>query len=451
MRVLILICRILVGSLFIVSGLIKANDPLGFSYKLEEYFAESALGMPFLEPFALALAILACTAEVVLGFALLFGGRMKLATVAILGLTLFFGWLTAYTATCDPHGTYMATLENGTTEERSVTCVTDCGCFGDAMKGSIGRSLTPWESFSKDAILFVFLLPVLFAAFRRKDTGWNTAADDKVLLPGGLLLVAVWCWVFTWWGPLWITLIGFAGYLLIKRFIHGTKAEWTTAGWATVISLVFIYWCYAHLPVRDYRPYAVGNNLLELQKSEPAKNQIFMSYKNRASGAVKEYDTAGPYPWADTLNYEEVKNSMRIVELKAGKPSPIADFRFWDRDGYDQVAQDILTADQPVLLLMVYNVEKTDTSNMPAIAKLAADAQAKGWYVYGMSSNGWDAIEQFRHDHQLNFDFTQGDEKVIKTTVRANPGIVLLNGGKVKGIWHGNDAPTIEEAEGRVK
>ena len=59
MRILILICRILVGSLFIVSGLIKANDPLGFSYKLEEYFAESALNMPGLMPYALGLAVLA--------------------------------------------------------------------------------------------------------------------------------------------------------------------------------------------------------------------------------------------------------------------------------------------------------------------------------------------------------------------------------------------------------
>ncbi|HRH39779.1 MAG TPA: DoxX family protein [Flavobacteriales bacterium] len=139
MRALILFCRLIVGSLFIVSGLIKANDPLGFSYKLEEYFAESALNMPFFEPWALGLAILACTAEIVLGFAILFGGRMKVATIAILGLTLFFGWLTAYTATCDPQATYTV-MENGVAVEHSVTCVTDCGCFGDADDGSCGAA-----------------------------------------------------------------------------------------------------------------------------------------------------------------------------------------------------------------------------------------------------------------------------------------------------------------------
>ncbi len=84
MRILILVSRLIVGSLFIVSGLIKANDPLGFSYKLEEYFAESALDLMWLEPWALTLAILACLAEVVLGFAVLFGGRMKITTWALL-------------------------------------------------------------------------------------------------------------------------------------------------------------------------------------------------------------------------------------------------------------------------------------------------------------------------------------------------------------------------------
>ena len=111
MRYFLILCRILVGATFIVSGLVKANDPLGFSYKLEEYFAESALNWPALEPWSLALAMLACLGEVVLGFAILVGGRMRLATTATLVLTLFFGWLTAYTDTCDPQGKYEVIVE----------------------------------------------------------------------------------------------------------------------------------------------------------------------------------------------------------------------------------------------------------------------------------------------------------------------------------------------------
>ncbi|MFT3885923.1 MAG: DoxX family protein [Flavobacteriales bacterium] len=148
MRILLIICRILVGATFIISGLVKANDPLGFSYKLEEYFAPNALGWTAFEPWSLALAVLVCLGEVVLGFAILVGGRMRLATAATLVLAVFFGWLTYYTADCNKRQeagekmTYVATDEkgdpvlgpDGKPVEKDRVCVTDCGCFGDAMK-----------------------------------------------------------------------------------------------------------------------------------------------------------------------------------------------------------------------------------------------------------------------------------------------------------------------------
>ncbi|MBK6882297.1 MAG: DoxX family protein [Flavobacteriales bacterium] len=446
MRTLLHICRLLVGSLFIVSGLIKANDPLGFSYKLEEYFAESALDLPFLEPFALALAVLACLSEVVLGFAVLFGGRMKLATWALLILTLFFGWLTSYTATCDPDGVYTV-MVNGQEVERTVTCVTDCGCFGDAMKGSIGRSLTPWERFSKDMILLVFILPIFL--FRNRIE-WNSKADDMILLPVGLALVAGWSWVFTWMGPVWFTVIGFAGYLLIKRFMQGAKAEWVSAAWIGAITLVFAWINYAHLPMRDYRPYAVDKSISEqMRNSKPPVNKTYVSYRNKTTGEVTEYDSSGPYPWDDD-NFENVPNSTRIVELDPGVPSQVQDFRLTDVDGNDLTAS-ILDEPSPVLLVMLYNVETTEKDGLSAIKALVDEAYKKGWYVYGVAANDFSAIEEFRHAEQLPFDFVQCDEKTIKTVVRSNPGVLLLQEGTVRGKWHWNDVPSFAEAEVGLK
>jgi uncharacterized membrane protein YphA (DoxX/SURF4 family) len=449
MRILLLICRLIVGSLFIVSGLIKANDPLGFSYKLEEYFAESALNLPFLEPYSLGLAVLACVAEIVLGFAVLFGGRMKLASVSLVILTVFFGWLTMYTAQCDPQGTYTV-MVNGVEETRGVTCVTDCGCFGDAMKGSVGRSLTPWESFTKDAILFVFIVPITIAAFSRKGIQWNTVQDDRVLLTGGLLLIALWSWIFTWGGPVWFAVIGYLGYFAIKGWMQGTKAEWAAAIWIAVLSLVFTWYAYAHLPFRDYRPYAEGNSIKE-QKAmgKPPVNQTFVSYRNKTTGEVTEYDSSKPYPWDDP-NMENVPNSTRVVEIEAGIASPVQDFVLTNRDGYE-ATDDIVNEAGPVLLVMMYNVKKTPTDLIPAIAKLTADASAQGWYVYGVSASPWEDIEEVRHANQLAFEFLQADEKVIKTTIRANPGIMLLQDGTVRGLWHGNDTPVFEEAKAELK
>src|SRR5258708_40009978 len=83
--------RIIVGLLFIFSGLIKANDPLGFSYKLEEYF--EVFHIMFLNSFALTMALLLCTLEMLLGFALLIGVRAVKGAWRLVLLIIFFGFL----------------------------------------------------------------------------------------------------------------------------------------------------------------------------------------------------------------------------------------------------------------------------------------------------------------------------------------------------------------------
>lgn len=451
MRTLLLVSRLIVGSTFIVSGLVKANDPLGFSYKLEEYFAESALGLPGLMPWSLTLAILACVAEVVLGFAVLVGGRMKLATAALLALTLFFGWLTAFTGRCNDLAaaktpmTYTV-LVDGQPEARERTCVNDCGCFGDAMRGSVGRSLTPWESFAKDAILFVFILPLFITAWRR-GIPWNGTAEDLVYLPFGLALVAVWSWVFTWWGPVWITGVGMLGYLLIKTRFKGPAAEWTTAGWVSLVSLALVFYALEYLPPRDYRPFAVGSDISAKRVGVPPTQRIFMLYRDKRTNAVNKYDANGAYPWDDEENFEYVDREVEVLD--PGMPAPIPDFILTDQDGEDRTAE-VLEAETPVVLLMMYDLTTARTSRLPRIKALVDAAQAQGWGVFGITRSTYQEVAEFKHQHQLPVDFFQCDEKTIKMAVRANPGILLLKQGVVMGKWHGNTTPTFEEAMSRL-
>lgn len=122
--------RIFVGVLFIFSGLIKANDPLGFGYKLQEYF--DVFHMPWLSPFATGIAIFLCILEIVLGALLLFGFWSRKVTAGLLGIIIFFTFLTFVSAV--------------------FKVVTSCGCFGDAIP------LTPWQSFSKDLVLLVLII-----------------------------------------------------------------------------------------------------------------------------------------------------------------------------------------------------------------------------------------------------------------------------------------------------
>lgn len=159
--------RIFVGVLFIISGLIKLNDPVGFSYKLAEYFSEPVFNMPFLEPFALGLAIFLVILEVVLGVMLLVGYRATLTIWALLLLIVFFTFLTFYSAYFD--------------------VVKDCGCFGDALH------LTPWQSFTKDVVLLFFIL-ILFINQKLIKPLFATPKTNFAVYASVLLcsLMAVW-------------------------------------------------------------------------------------------------------------------------------------------------------------------------------------------------------------------------------------------------------------------
>jgi peroxiredoxin len=290
----------------------------------------------------------------------------------------------------------------------------------------------------------VFIIPMFI--FRNR-IGWNTKGDDLVLLPGGLVLVAIWSWIFTWSGPVWFTLVGYAGYLLIKRYVKGINAEWATAGWIAVITLLFTWYAYTYLPPRDYRPYAEGRNIPEQKvMGRPPVQEIYMLYRNKTTGQVEEFNASGAYPWDDD-NYEYV--DRRIVEVEPGIISPVQDFILSDIDGYD-MTDDLLNEPTPVILVMMYNVATANTGCMDEIRSLAEVASANGWYVYGVSSSPFTRIEEVRHEHQLPFDFVQADEKVIKTAIRSNPGIMLMQQGTVLGNWSCAATPSFEEARQRI-
>ncbi len=154
--------RIFVGLLFIFSGLIKINDPLGFSYKLEEYF--EIFHITFLNGLALSIAILLCSLEIILGFALLIGVRAVKVAWGLLLLIIFFAFLTFYSA-------YFKVVQS-------------CGCFGDAIP------LTPWQSFSKDLFLLLLIL-VLFFNRRKIQPLFTSKTGDQLLVAATIVSVGI--------------------------------------------------------------------------------------------------------------------------------------------------------------------------------------------------------------------------------------------------------------------
>ncbi len=172
------IARWVVGWLFIFSGLIKINDPVGTQIKLEEYFEVFAKDVPFMHgffmafvPFTMAMSILFCASEVILGVSLLARFRPKTTSWLLLLLIAFFSFLTFYSAYFDK--------------------VTDCGCFGDAIK------LQPWTSFGKDVVLMVLILFIIGHRnrIRPRKTGW-------AVVLAGLISVGIGLWAITLLPPL---------------------------------------------------------------------------------------------------------------------------------------------------------------------------------------------------------------------------------------------------------
>ena len=128
--------RLLVGGVFIFSGFVKLIDPLGSAYKFQEYFSPDVLNLDFLSPYALQFSIFLIIAEILLGVMLIVGSFPKLTTWSLLVLIIVFLYLTWYSAFFNK--------------------VTDCGCFGDAIK------LTSWETFYKNIVLVVLIIWLVF-------------------------------------------------------------------------------------------------------------------------------------------------------------------------------------------------------------------------------------------------------------------------------------------------
>ncbi len=166
--ILLWIARILTGVLFVFSGLIKANDPLGFSYKLEEYF--QVFSIEFLNEYSVVIAVLLCSLEIILGSLLLLGIWKNKVMAGLLALIVFFTFLTFYSAFFE--------------------VVTSCGCFGDAIP------LSPWQSFIKDVILLAL---IIFLFIQRKLI-YPVVEDlyTKNIVTAGIAIISIGIGVYTY-------------------------------------------------------------------------------------------------------------------------------------------------------------------------------------------------------------------------------------------------------------
>jgi peroxiredoxin/uncharacterized membrane protein YphA (DoxX/SURF4 family) len=256
--------------------------------------------------------------------------------------------------------------------------VKDCGCFGDALK------LTPWESFTKDVVLLFFVLIIFFGAKHIKPlfNKLNTT------------LIALLSFIFCLW---------------------------------------FGYHVLMHLPSKDFRPYKIGDNLIEnmrIPEDAPKALQEF-TWTFNVNGEEKEYVTNGSYPSVDG-DYVGVKTKV----IKEGYEPPILDFSIEDDEGDKTI--EILQKDK-LIMFVSYNLDTAEQEGLQKIKAISDEAIKKGYTVIGLTSSGTDAQQRIKNQYKLNFNFYVSDEKALKAAVRANPGVLELEKGTVKQKLHWND------------
>ena len=346
------ICRTLLAITFLFSGFVKAVDPLGTVYKIEDYLKAFGGFFTDLLPLAGIAAVCLILVEWLLGVCMLFNVRTSWTSWLSLAFYLVMTPLTLWIALTNP--------------------VSDCGCFGDALV------LTNWQTFWKN---IVFLSLVIILLICRKAIPQT----------------------FSWWAELCIVLLG-AG---IAGGIMG--------------------YSYTHLPPMDFRPYKIGNNIPELMEvpddAEPDVYETTLIYEK--DGVQQEF-TVENYPKGDsTWTFVDQKS----VLVKKGFEAPIHDFEIMTMD-FEDITYDILESEEPVTLIIMYDLKKTNIEQAQKIARYLVGISS----VYCLTGSGEEDIYDFAQ--QMGWDeetaervFCYTDPVTLKTIVRANPGLIVVQNG----------------------
>ncbi|MFT3738296.1 MAG: DoxX family protein [Breznakibacter sp.] len=357
MKIVRTIFLVIVGLVFVFSGFVKAVDPIGGAIKFTDYF--NVLGLGFLNPLALFFSIALAAFEFLLGIHLVMRLKVNVVMWAVLVLSSFFLVLTLYIALFEP--------------------VTDCGCFGDAIK------MTNWQTFYKNLVL----MPMVVYLFVQRK---------KIISPLA-------CW-----------------------------KQWVLSGIYAAMVVGVSWYSILYEPLIDFRPYKVGTNIPRAMSVpqgavQPEYDTRFILEKD---GIRKEFGVSD-YPYTDST---WVFIDSRTVLLKEGYQPPIQHFTLNNLAGED-LTQTILNDARPVFLLVVPKVEKiADPDAMKVMSALHILSIEKGFGFYCATSSLQPQIQEFDMKLKVGLDYLTADETVLKTISRSKMGLLLLQQGTIAGKWN---------------
>ena len=363
LTVVVNVCRFLLAATFIFSGFVKANDPLGTVYKLEDYVHAMAwFTLP--DTFLLGCAVILAIFEFNLGVYLLFGMKRKTTSVVALVFMVVMTLLTVYIAIANP--------------------VEDCGCFGDVLILSNGATLA-----------------------------------KNIVLLGAAVLVSRY-------------------YRLQKDFL-GSAAKWFIAFVSLCLVVGYAIYCIVCLPVLDFRPFKVDTNMRAAVTSDQQKFDVKIVYEK--DGQTMELGAEDEDP-DSTWTYVETRRTPVETEHLA-----TADFYVADADGED-VTEDILLTDGYTLLLIIPDLMHADEGCVDKVNEAYDYAQEKGWGFYCLTSSEDQRAQTYWNEHTgAEYPYHFAEERMLKTVVRGQPGLVLLQDGVIVKKWGNYNLPDGEELD----
>ena len=374
-NILLATARILFGITFVFSGFVKAVDPVGFAYKIEDYLISFQL-LQFI-PLALAFSVALILLELLVGVFILLGLYRKISTLLAVLFMAVMTPMTLYIAIANP--------------------VEDCGCFGDALV------ISNWSTFYKNIVLLSFALLLVFFHNR------------------------------------------------IKPFFSN-KTKHFVLGFVFLFSLLFCLYNILYLPIMDFRPYKVGVNIPEQMEDDLSNGDVYENIYIYKKDGVEEEFTEDNFPWEDST-YTFVDYTSKLI--KEGEKPLIDEFHIiaysQDDSGAFITSGDITddVLDKPIILFVVsLSLNKSSEKAMKQIVVLADHVANQNINLIIATSSDIKVVEEWHKKWDSpNVSYAQMDELTLKTIVRSNPGLLLLNKGTIQNKWSSRNLPSVSKLD----
>lgn len=367
---LVFVSQYILAALFLFSGFVKSVDPMGSAIKFTEYF--QAFGLGFLTPAAYPLAIALSGTELLLGLCLALGLRVRAASRLVFFFMAFFTALTLVIALTDP--------------------VSDCGCFGEAVK------LSNWGTFYKN-LVFLALAVFVWLHYRAFNPFQKARGDYFILV-------------------------------LLAAFCYGLG----------------IYSAYS-LPMVDFLPYKVGVNIpqaMSVPEDAPRDEyETVLVYRDRATGREREFSVEDT-TWYDQDKWEYVDTRTELV--KKGYRPPIADFRLFGRSG--DVTRQVLSDTSYTFVLATQDIDRVPPGRIGDIAGTLMYVLRHRYRLVCITPRPVETAERFFEDRfRISIPCYNVDETTLKSMMRAQTGVLILKGGTIVAKWNLYDTPVLRNKD----